>query len=183
MHRNMIGLRSRPQTCRSRRAIVRNNPVRVTPTGGSDGNQHRKTEIHCRARRHGVRLATRCPCATAGGAADRGSYWIAAGRPGSTKVGQSISRRAATARLETGRQSADRLALGGRSRANARSGKGDRRTAARSHCRHDDAPDSGCIAGDPYNSGGLCRGVRSGRVRFRAELVSAGRQRDCRDEP
>jgi hypothetical protein len=25
-------------------------PVRVTPTGGSDGNQHPKAEIHCCAR-------------------------------------------------------------------------------------------------------------------------------------
>jgi hypothetical protein len=24
-------------------------PVRVTPNGGSDGDQHRKAEIHCRA--------------------------------------------------------------------------------------------------------------------------------------
>ncbi len=43
---------SRTQTCQSGRAIIRDDPVRVTPAGGSDGNQYRKTEIHSCFGRH-----------------------------------------------------------------------------------------------------------------------------------
>jgi len=71
MHCNMIGLGSVSQTSILRRAIVRSGAVRVTPNGGSYGNQYRKAEIHYRSWRHGCRMAACCAGAAAGAAGGR----------------------------------------------------------------------------------------------------------------
>jgi hypothetical protein len=47
------------QTSNGRRAIVHDEPVSVAPDGGSDGDQHRKTEIYIRARQGGDHMAAR----------------------------------------------------------------------------------------------------------------------------
>src|ERR1700733_12149695 len=60
------GLRSTSQTLVLGCVIVPNNPVRATPVGGSDGDNHCKAEICCRTRRCGGRMAARRTCAAGG---------------------------------------------------------------------------------------------------------------------
>jgi hypothetical protein len=62
MRRHSLSL-SKPwstsRTAELRRAIVRNDPARETPVGGSDGDQYRKAEIDSCFGRHSIRLAAR----------------------------------------------------------------------------------------------------------------------------
>ena len=159
--------------------MVRSDPVGVTRTGGSDGNQYRKAEIHSCSGRCGSRLAARR--ARTEGRPDA-SRWRARDpdrrRSGRTGSPRALPAGVARVGLDRRPQRADRLPLGcGRCRPLSHIRGGIGRARAGRHpglCQ----PERGSVAtNNSYRADRVRAGRGPGRGRLGRELSAPGGQR------